>query len=308
MAATKRRSRGRRKARLSPQGALIGLIILLMVSFFLLDVLYKWKERKVEEVGVRVEKEISIETESSSVKLKEEDRAVVVKEEKPVVLPPRIAIIIDDLGYSLRAAKPIFDIEYPLTLSILPGLRYSVPLAERASQAPFEATLHLPLEPEARGPLERGTIMVAMNEEEVRDLMGKHLKPLLPYIKGVNGHMGSKATADEELMRIVLEEVKKRGLYFVDSYTSDKSVALEVAEDLGLRTASRQVFLDSGPERTDPDYIRSQMEKLAELARKKGKAIAIGHPKYLTLKVLREMMPKLAKGGIQFVTASEIVE
>lgn len=304
----RRRSRFRRRTRFSPQGALIGLTLFLIVSFFLLDFLYKWRERKVEELEIRVEKETGIETESPSVKLKEEQAEAVVKEEEPVVLPPRIAIIIDDLGYSLRSAKPILDIGYPLTLSILPGLRYSIPLAERISQSPFEVTLHLPLEPEVKGPLERGTIMVAMSEEEVRNWIERHMEPLLPYIKGVNSHMGSKATADEELMRIVLEEVKKRGLYFVDSYTTDKSVALEVAESLGLRTASRQVFLDSGRERNDHDYIRGRMEELADLARKEGKAVGIGHPKTLTLKVLREMMPELAEEGIQFVTVSEIVE
>ena len=233
---------------------------------------------------------------------------MVAKEEGPVILPPRIAIIIDDLGHSMRAVMPIFDIEYPLTLSILPGLRYSLPLAERGSQFPFEAILHLPLEPEAKRHLERGTIMVAMSEGEVRGWMEKHLEPLLPYIKGVNSHMGSKATADEGLMRIVLEEVKKRELYFVDSCTIDKSVVLEVARGLGLRAASRQVFLDSGRRRNDPDYIRGQMKKLAELARKKGKAIGIGHPKLPTLKVLQEMMPELAEEGIQFVTVSEMWE
>lgn len=306
----KRRSRFRKKrTRFSPQGVLLGLTLFLIVGFFLLHFLYKWREGKVEEVEVGVEKETGIGAESPSIKPKEEEtEEVVVKEEEPVVLPPRIAIIIDDLGYSLRAAKPILDIGYPLTLSILPGLRYSVPLAERGSQTPFEATLHLPLEPQGKGPLERGTIMVAMSEEEVRNRIERELEPLLPYIKGVNNHMGSKATADEGLMRIILEEIRKKDLYFVDSCTTDKSVALEVAESLGLRSASRQVFLDSGRERNDPDYIRGQMEELADLARKEGRAVGIGHPKSVTLKVLQEMLPKLAAGGIQFVTASEVVE
>ncbi|NOX97746.1 MAG: divergent polysaccharide deacetylase family protein [Nitrospirae bacterium] len=362
----RRRRHSRRKARVSPQGALIGLVFFLIISFFFLDFLYKWKEgagrsikqvkqiekikkieqvekieqlgqqieqagesvkkekepleskvgKEVKEIGIKVTEGIRTEAEPSETggteellpKLKEE-KPEEAKEEKPITLPPpRVALIIDDLGYSLRAAKPLLDIKYPLTLSILPGLRYSVSLAKRMSQPPFEATLHLPLEPEGKGHLERGTIMVDMSEEKVRDLMEKHLSLLLPYIKGVNGHMGSKATADKRIMSIVLEEVKKRDLYFVDSYTTDKSVALEVARGLGLKTASRQVFLDSGRERNNPDYIRARMEELADIARKEGKAVGIGHPRPLTLKIVQEMMPKLAKEGILFVTASEVVE
>ncbi len=335
----KRRRWGRRRVRFSSPGVLVGLVFFLLVSFLLLYLLYQWKgeveeevretaevtevvsrrvqaclnlyevETKIAEIEAEIETEIEVEVEAEEPLLEiKEEIAAREKEEEPVALPPRIAIIIDDLGYSMRAVMPIFDIEYPLTLSILPGLRYSLLLARRMSRPPFEAILHLPLEPEAEEHLERGTIMVAMSEEEVRDLMEKHLEPLLPYIRGVNSHMGSKATADEELMSIVLEEVKKRGLYFIDSYTTEKSVVLEVARGLGLRAASRQVFLDSGEERNDPDYIRGQMKELAELARKEGQALGIGHPTLPTLKVLQEMMPKLAGEGIQFVTASEMVE
>ena len=321
----KRRGRSRRGTRLSPQGALLGLILLLVVGFSLLDFLSKRKGEQEQEQVKKTEKVVEVkkvetgegvqpeaeepeaEIEKVLTELKEKEKGE-AKEKESVPPPPRIAIIIDDLGYSMRAARPIFDIKYPLTLSILPGLRYSLSLAKKASQPPLEATLHLPLEPEVGGHLEKGTIMVGMSEETVRDLVGKHLEPLLPYIKGVNSHMGSKATADAGLMKIVLEEVKKRGLYFVDSYTTDKSVAMEVAKSLGLRTASRQVFLDSGRERGNPDYIRGQMKELAELARKEGKVIAICHPKPVTLQVLKEMMPELAKEGIQFVTASEVVE
>jgi polysaccharide deacetylase 2 family uncharacterized protein YibQ len=318
----RRRNRSRRRTGISPQGALTGLILLLIIAFFTLDFLSKGKMEVKQEVKIakKVEKVEKIERvtkveekkagrESLPAKIEEEKAKAVIKEEQPVVLPPRVAIIIDDLGYSLRAARPIFAIKYPLTLSILPGLRYSIPLTKKFSRAPFEATLHLPLEPEEQGePLERGTIMVTMSEAQVRALMEKHLKGLLPYIKGVNGHMGSKATADKKLMRIVLEEVKKRGLYFVDSYTTDKSVVTKVAESLGVRTASRQVFLDSGPERNDADYIRGQMRELADLARKEGKAIGIGHPRPLTLRILQQMMPELAGAGIQFVTVSKVVQ
>ncbi len=150
--------------------------------------------------------------------------------------------------------------------------------------------------------------MTGMGEEEVRELMAERLYPLLAWIVGVNTHMGSKATGDEDLMRIVLREIKKRVLYFIDSRTAKSSVASQIAKSLGLRAASRQVFLDSGERGDDPDYIRGQLKELASLARIKGKAIGIGHIRGATVGVLKEMMPQMEEEGIQFVTASEIVE
>ncbi len=277
---------------LSRRAFLSGLIVVLIFSFLTLSFLRRWKEweDKEEEAESRQEQPIQ------------------PGEEQPT--QPQVAIIIDDLGHSLNLVESLFDIDCPLTLSILPGLRHSVPLAEEMREAGFEVILHLPLEPEGVSEeyLELGTIMTGMNKEEVRELMEKHLSSLLPWIVGVNTHMGSKATADEDLMRIVLGEIKKRELYFVDSRTATGSVAFRVAKSLRVRAASRQVFLDSEERGDDPDYILGQLRELTSLARAEGKAIGIGHLKKATLEVLKEMMPPMEEEGIQFVTASEIVE
>ncbi len=277
---------------ISRRAFLTSLIVILIFSFLTLNFLHRWKgeEDKEGEGEGR------------------EEQPIPPREEQPI--PPLVAIIIDDLGHSLNLVESLLDIDCPLTLSILPGLRHSVKLAEEMKEAGFEVILHLPLEPEevSEEYLELGTIMTGMGEEEVRELMAEHLYPLLAWIVGINTHMGSKATADEDLMRIVLGEIKKRELYFIDSRTAKSSVAFQVAKSLGLRAASRQVFLDSGERGDDPDYIRGQLKELASLARINGKAIGIGHIRGATVGVLKEMMPQMEEEGIQFVTASEIVE
>ncbi|MCK4325222.1 divergent polysaccharide deacetylase family protein [bacterium] len=279
----------------SRRAFLTSLIVVLIFSFLSLSILHRWKAGKDKE---RQEEPIQ----------PREEQVIQPAEEQPI--PPQVAIIIDDLGHSLSLVESLLNIDYPLTLSILPGLRHSVRLAKEMKEAGFETILHLPLEPEeiSEEYLELGTIMTGMSQQEVRELIEKHLSLLLPWIAGVNTHMGSKATADEDLMKIILEEIKKRDLYFIDSRTAKNTVAFQVAKSLGLRAAFRQVFLDLGERRDDPDYIRGQLRELASLARDKGKAIGTGHLKGTTLKVLKEMMPQLEEEGIQFVTASEIVE
>lgn len=275
---------------LSRKDFLTSLIVVLIFSFLTLNFLHWWKEGKKKEAEGKPEPGIR------------------PGEEQPT--QPQVAIIIDDLGHSLNLVESLFDMDYPLTLSILPGLRHSVRLATQMDEAGFQVILHLPLEPEqvSEDYLELDTITTGMSQEEVRELMEKHLSSLLPWMVGVNAHMGSKATADEELMRIVLGEIKKRELYFVDSRTTRNSVAFQVAKSLGLRAAIRQVFLDSGKRGDDPDYIRGKLKELASLARAGGKAIGTGHLRKSTLKVLKEMMPQMEEEGIQFVTAGEIVE
>ena len=214
------------------------LTVVLIFSFLTLNFLHRWKGEEEKERESRKEQPIQpVEKQS---------------------IPPQIAIIIDDLGHSLSLVESLFDIDCSLTLSILPGLRHSARLAKEMKEAGFEVILHLPLEPEevSEEYLELGTIMTGMSQEEVRELIAKHLHPLLPWIVGVNTHMGSKATADEDLMRIVLGEIKKRELYFIDSRTAKNSLAFQIAKSLGLRVAVRQVFLDSEERGDDPDYIR----------------------------------------------------
>lgn len=220
---------------------------------------------------------------------------------------PRVAIVIDDLGRSLRDAKVLIALPQPLTLAVLPKLAYSRRVAEVAGEAGREVLLHLPMEPldyPAKNP-GPGALLSSMSPGKLLEVLGEDLDSL-PNPVGVNNHMGSRLTEDEEVMRVVLGALKERGLFFLDSYTTPNSVVQKVARELGLPSASRQVFLDHVPD--DPDYVASQIDKLAQAAKKHGEAIGIGHPHPATIAALKEGLPRLARQGITIVPLSRLVE
>lgn len=221
------------------------------------------------------------------------------------VMKPKVAIIIDDLGYNKNIASGLLDIDLPLTVSVLPGLCYSEYLAEEFHKNGFEIMLHLPMEPKSAA-VDPGddAIFVNMSNKKIKDLVHKNLESV-PYAVGVNNHMGSKATEDLRTAGIVLSEVKKKGLFFVDSYTARGTVAADLARKLEMPHGVRNVFIDN---EDDPEYITSELIKLVRIAKKEGYAIGIGHVKDSTIKVLKEQMPRISKEeGIEFVYASKIV-
>ncbi|MBI5286105.1 MAG: divergent polysaccharide deacetylase family protein, partial [Deltaproteobacteria bacterium] len=126
----------------------------------------------------------------------------------------------------------------------------------------------------------------------------------VPHINGVNNHMGSRFTEDDRRMRVMLEVVKERGLYFLDSKTTSHSSAYRLARGMGIRAADRQVFLDN---EQDVEYIKKQVERLIEVAKDKGSAIAIGHPHPATLSALKEMVPMLKEAGVEITPLSSLV-
>lgn len=214
----------------------------------------------------------------------------------------RIAIVLDDWGYNLNSLSLIKGIKYPLTISVLPNLAYSKSIAQQLGGQGFEIILHLPLEPHEKFRLERDTIMTYMDQKTVTGILKKDLAGL-PYTKGVSGHMGSRATEDARLMAVIFRELKKRNLYFLDSFVSGKSVCSLAAQEMSLRFARRDVFLDN---KEEPLYIRAQIRKLKLLASEKGFAIGIGHDRRITLGVLKEVMPELEKEGFKFIFVSEL--
>ncbi len=228
----------------------------------------------------------------------------------PEVIPPAvkgmIAIVLDDWGYNLNNLELLRQIKYPLTVSVLPGLSYSKSVAVQLHQKGCQIILHLPMEPQARQKfrLEKNTIMVSMNEAEIKNIIAEDLSNV-PYLQGVSNHMGSKATEDAGTMAVIFRELKKRHLYFLDSFASEESVCLDLAHKMRLAFARRDIFLDN---QDNPEYIRGQIYKLKTRARVYGRAIGIGHDRKATLEVLKEMMPKLSKEGYKFVFVSELVK
>lgn len=215
----------------------------------------------------------------------------------------RIAIVLDDWGYSVRNLDFVTQISEPLTLAILPNHPYSSAVAKAAIELKKEAILHLPLEPhqENKYHLEPDTILSALPKAEVLKILASDIKSV-PGIKGVNNHMGSAATENKPLMKVIFYELKKRKLYFLDSFTG-KTVCKELAKEIGLLYARRQVFLDN---KNEPSYILGQIELLAKIAKQTGYAIGIGHDRPKTLEVLVKAIPDLKRRGYSFVFASDL--
>lgn len=220
------------------------------------------------------------------------------------IIKGKIAIVLDDWGYNQNNLEALSRIKYPLTLAILPGLPYSGRAAEKARKLGFEAILHLPLEPHENLRLEKNTITTAMSNQEIMRNLDAHLNSL-PRIKGVSNHMGSKATEDKRVMGIILKELRKRRLYYLDSLTTSNTVCADLAGSLGVKVAQRDIFLDNQEE---SQYIKSQLNKLKAKARFYGQAIGIGHDRKAMMQVLTEVMPELKKEGYKFVFVSELVQ
>lgn len=216
--------------------------------------------------------------------------------------PPRLAIVIDDLGNSLDQARELLDLGLPLTFSILPGLPHTTEVDAMAAKAHREVILHQPME--AHGvSADPGFLRPGMAAHEVAQILAANLAQL-PHAGGVSNHMGSKATEDPALMDDVMTELKHRNVFFLDSLTSAKSVAGREAARAGVATLSRTVFLDSERGQQATLLMLAQAEKDA---RAKGHAVAIGHPYPETIGALAVWSLRRDK-GIQLVSLARLLK
>ena len=214
-------------------------------------------------------------------------------------------IVIDDLGQDLEAARKLLSFPYPLTFSVLPHLRHSTETAEEAHRAGREVMLHFPMEPLPNAPVGpgEGEIKVGMSPAEVARILNQNLATV-PYARGTNNHMGSRATADPALMAKVMRLLDERHLYFVDSRTTGATVGLDAARRMGIPAFYRSVFLD-GTE-TVP-YTLGQLREFRRVIEKQGVAIAIGHPYPTTLTALESFLPELERADIRLLPASQLL-
>jgi polysaccharide deacetylase 2 family uncharacterized protein YibQ len=226
----------------------------------------------------------------------------------PPVRPPRprLAIVVDDLGPDKRVAEELLRLDAPITFSILPLQPHSRRIAQKAHALGREVILHLPMEP--RGfPLKdpgKGALFVAMSERELLRQLRKDLDSV-PFIVGVNNHMGSRFMEHAAAVRLVLGELKKRGLFFLDSRTTAKTEGYQIAQELALLAGERDLFLDN---ENDVQDIRAQLEGLIRLARDHGRAIGICHPYPSTIAALKGMIAKIKAAGIWIVPLSQALE
>lgn len=217
----------------------------------------------------------------------------------------RIAIVMDDLGLDARRTTEIMQLQSPMTLSFLTYANDLRTQTKRARRLGHELMMHVPMEPMDSninpGP---GALKTSMSDEELKWQMDKVLNKFDGFV-GINNHMGSKLTSDIRAMDIVMDELKKRGLLFIDSRTTAKSVGYKEAAKKNLPYAVRHVFLDPMPGEA---ILKRQLKKLEYVASKRGYAIGIGHPRDVTIKALQEWLPTLQDKNITLVPVSEIVK
>jgi uncharacterized protein len=216
------------------------------------------------------------------------------------------AIVIDDLGNELAPAERIAAWSEPVAGAVLPAVRWSEDCARVLARGGKEVLLHLPMEPwgfpKVRpGP---GVILRSQSDDEIERTLEADLATV-PGAAGVNNHMGSAATADVRVMRAVTRVLGRRGLFFLDSRTTDATVAETAAEESSVPAAHRRVFLDDV---VSPPAIRAQLSELVRRARAEGGAIAIGHPYSATLEVLEAELPGLRERGVRLVKVGELVK
>lgn len=217
----------------------------------------------------------------------------------------RVAIIIDDLGYQLDAGRRAIALPGPVAFAVLPGTPRAATLARWAHHQGKEVLLHLPLQANADDKYEEPIgIDLDMSRERLATTFEAALRSV-PHVVGVNGHRGSLLTRHPGHMQWLMEEIRARDdLFFVDSYTTAHSVALQMATEAGVSALRRDVFLDPDP---SPETVQRQFERMKVLARKRGFVVAIGHPYENTLALLEEELPKLSDQGIELVSISELV-
>jgi len=279
-------------------GFFILLILVAGVGFFANYYVFKKQPEKKEPASKQPVFEVYPKGEEPSGKITSKAK------KEPAGSLPKVAIIIDDLGYDNDLAKNYLELDAAFTFSVLPFSPFQKSIATAAHKKGIETMLHLPMEPEeypeiSPGP---GALLTSMSPDQLISQLNKDLDDI-PFIKGVNNHMGSKMTGIDTQMYQIFSVLKKRDLYFVDSRTTAKTLCKPSARLLRVSFAERDVFLDHVQ---DSAYIREQINKLVKHAGKYGEAVAIIHPHPETYQVIREMLPYLKK-KVNLVPASAIV-
>lgn len=222
-------------------------------------------------------------------------------------LAGRIAIVIDDFGYQDQNLVLSFcELPQPITFSIFPGEKHTAWIAQQAIEKNHSVMVYLSMEPidyPARDP-GPDAIFSDYAPDKIAELTQNALAAV-PYAKGMNNHMGSRVTQNFEAMKTVLQVVKQRGFFFLDSITSPQSVAYAIARDMGIPCGRNALFLDVVE---DEDAVVKRLYRLAARARHEGTAIGIGHAKPNVLQALQRMLPELAEQGFVFVLAEEAVK
>ncbi len=216
----------------------------------------------------------------------------------------KIAIIIDDLGMDVKHSRQVLDLPAPVTLAFLPYGTKTREFAKIGKEKGHHLIIHAPMEAmDGKLNIGPGGLKAAMAPEELDAAFAAMLTSFDGY-EGINNHMGSRLTQDKAAMDRVMKVLKAKGLYFVDSKTIQSSVATSEARDDGVPYAERDVFLDHVE---TPEFVRNALAQAEHTAKKKGYAIAIGHPKSVTIDALKEWIPTLKAKGIELVPVKDLL-
>lgn len=215
---------------------------------------------------------------------------------------PRIAIIIDDIGYQ-KSDLNVVALPYALTVAVLPHTPYGQKAAELAFNQQKDVILHMPMEATSQNALGPGALTQHMSRQQIHHTLELALADI-PYAIGMNNHMGSLFTALEQQMSWTMEYLGQRQLFFIDSLTTPQSTAKHFAAQHNVTLLARHIFLDN--EQTQ-QAIEKQFQQLLNIARRHQTAIAIGHPYPETYRFLQQRLPELAAEGIELVAISALL-
>ncbi|WP_159033759.1 divergent polysaccharide deacetylase family protein [Plesiomonas shigelloides] len=213
----------------------------------------------------------------------------------------KLAIVIDDVGYR-PADQAVMRLPLPVTVAILPVAPHAARMAEQAAKQQRDALIHMPMQPRGSTRVEAGALHTGMDATAVRRTLEQALQ-VVPHARGLNNHMGSAATADPALMQLLMQELKARHLLFLDSRTTAATVAESTARRFGVPTLRRTVFLDDNNSLTK---VQAEFQRAVSMARHKGWAVAIGHPRPNTLKVLQEGLAHLP-ADVQLISLRALI-
>ncbi|WP_460757012.1 divergent polysaccharide deacetylase family protein [Marinomonas epiphytica] len=234
----------------------------------------------------------------------EQTKLVEVEVKEESIDKAKIVILIDDLGYNRKGMEGALALPNEVALAILPSTPFAQKTALTSKEQGRLIILHAPMETEHKFKLGPGGLYADMTEQELKETLLRDIESL-PDIQGVNNHMGSLLTAQPDAMQWVMETLKPRSLFFIDSLTSPHSVAEQTAKEMGLKTAKRDVFLDNF--RTEK-AIDKQFSRLVKLAHKQGIALAIGHPYPETMTYLKKRLAQLESDHVELVPLTAILK
>ncbi|WP_303817892.1 divergent polysaccharide deacetylase family protein [Actinobacillus minor] len=219
----------------------------------------------------------------------------------PLAQAAKLAIVIDDIGYSVREDQRVYQLPKEISVAIIPSAPYAKARAENAFAQKRDILIHLPMQPQnAQQAIEKPALLVGDDFAKAQSLL-ENARQRVPYAIGLNNHMGSGVTADKATMRHFMQALAEQKLFFLDSKTGP-SVATKVAAEFGISALERHVFLDDSNEYHD---VLHQFQQAKDYARKHGVAILIGHPRKNSIDVLEKEL-KTLPADIQLVSMGSL--